>query len=63
VETKLSGLHSVGESMITECGAVGEMRNGRGNRSAQSRPASVPRCDSSLMDVSMQQAGPEQNST
>jgi hypothetical protein len=35
-------LHSVDNRMINECGAVGGMRIGRGNRSTRRKPAPIP---------------------
>lgn len=39
-----SGLHNVDDGMITEYGAVSEMKIGRANQNIQRKPAPVPPC-------------------
>jgi hypothetical protein len=40
----LSGLYNIGDRVINEYGALGEMGIGKGNQSTERKPASVPFC-------------------
>jgi hypothetical protein len=48
----VSGLYSVDDKMAHECGAVGGMKSGRGNRSTRSKLAPVPQINVRIQGIS-----------